>query len=93
LTSQPDYVDSAPILQRYNSKAAALYRDKVMLLLNEYDCRVMQETVVVINKAYSQLDLDRVPKNKEQGLNSLAFGAMESTWSHKKSKLNAVKIQ
>jgi len=68
LTSQPDYVDTAPILQRYNSKAAALYRDKVMLLLNEYDCRVMQETVVVINKAYSQLDLDRVPNYKEQGL-------------------------
>lgn len=29
--SQDDYDDTAPILQRYNTKAAALYKDKVKL--------------------------------------------------------------
>jgi len=51
--SQPDYNNSMSLLEKYNSKAAALYRDKV-IILPKFDlqinvCRVGQKTEATVH--------------------------------------------
>lgn len=49
LEQQPDWDDRAPIVQRYNSKAAALYRDKIssLALGKSWDISEAQQRISV----------------------------------------------
>ena len=49
LESQPDYSKSMSLMEKYNSKAAALYRDKVIQLRQTSELSLYCAVIIIIS--------------------------------------------